>query len=134
MSDPADKNFDNPADNPYAPKSVRPANPEGGPGAAEIAFPRFMRSANQQGSPGAENEIPRERLRPSSERDAKLWRKSLEPKIIHSGPPPPPLPWCLGPQSGCTSLTELHGGSHLGLVRQRPRLLRGLMRQKHRHK
>ena len=93
MSDPADKNFDNPADNPYAPKSVRPVNPEGGPGAAEIAFPRFMRSANRQGSPGAENEIPREGLRPSSEKNAKVWRKSLEPEIIHSGPPPP---WGLG--------------------------------------
>jgi branched-chain amino acid transport system substrate-binding protein len=88
MSDPADKNFDNPADNPYAPKSVRPANPEGGHRTAEIAFPRFMRSANQQGSPGAENEIPREGLRPSSEKNAKLWRKSLEPETIHSGPPP----------------------------------------------
>jgi branched-chain amino acid transport system substrate-binding protein len=94
MSDPADKNFDNPVDNPYAPKSVRPANPEGGHRTAEIAFPRFMRSANQ-GSPGAENEIPRENLRPSSEKNAKLWRKSLEPETIHSGPPPRSPGWLI---------------------------------------
>jgi hypothetical protein len=88
MSDPADKNFDNPADDPYAPKSVRPANPQGGPGTADIAFPRFMRSANQQGSPDAENEIPQGGMRPPPERNAKLWRKSLAPEIMLSSPSP----------------------------------------------
>jgi branched-chain amino acid transport system substrate-binding protein len=86
MSNPADKNFDNPADNPYAPKSVRPANPQGGLGAPESAFPRFIRSANQQGSTGAENEISREGMRPPPERDAKLWRKSLAPENMQSSP------------------------------------------------
>src|SRR5580704_8855145 len=79
MSDPADKNFDNPADNPYAPKSVRPVNPRGGLGAPESAFPRFLRSVNKQGGTGAENEI--------AANDAKLWRKSLNPEIMSSSPP-----------------------------------------------
>ena len=94
MSDPADKNFDNPANDPYAPKSVRPANPEGGLGAAEIGFPRFIRSANQQGSPGAENEIPRGGV-PPPERGAKRWRQSLEPEIMHSRPPPWNTGWLI---------------------------------------
>ena len=65
MSDPAD-NFEDPADKhlEYAPRSVR--------------------LANQQGSPGAESEIPRVGLRPSAERDAKIWRQSLRPEIMHS--------------------------------------------------
>jgi branched-chain amino acid transport system substrate-binding protein len=79
MSDPADKNFDNPADNPYAPKSVRPVNPQGGLGTAESAFPRFLRSVDKQGGTGAENEIPAS--------DPKLWRKSLNPEIMSSSPP-----------------------------------------------
>ena len=79
MSDPADRKFEDPADNPYAPKSVRPANQQRSLGAAEGEFPRSVRSVNQQGRPGAENEIPA--------RDAKLWRKSLDPEIMHSSPP-----------------------------------------------
>ena len=86
MSDPADKNFDNPADDPYAPKSVRPVNPQAGLEATESAFPRFLRSANQQGGAGAENEIPRGGVRPPPERDAKLWRKSLALEIMPSSP------------------------------------------------
>ena len=96
MSDPADKNFEDPADKhlEYAPRSVRLANPQGSPGAAESAFPRFVRHANQQGSPGAENEIPSAGLRPSSEGDAKIWRQSLKPDIMRF-PPSRWSPWSL---------------------------------------
>ena len=84
MSDPAD-NFENPADKhlEYAPRSVRLANQQGSPGAAEGEFPRSLRHANQQGSPGAKSEIPRVGLRPSAERDVNIWRQSLEPEIMH---------------------------------------------------
>ena len=68
----------------YAPKSVRPANQQRSPKAAEGEFPRSVRYASQQGRPSAENETPGVGLRPSSERDAKLWRKSLDPEIMHS--------------------------------------------------
>jgi branched-chain amino acid transport system substrate-binding protein len=95
MSDPAD-NFEDPADKhlEYAPRSVRLANQQGSPGAAEGEFPRSLRHANQQGSPGAESEIPRVGLRPSAERDVKIWRQSLQPEIMHS-PPSPWNPWWL---------------------------------------
>ena len=88
MSDPADKNFEDPADKhlEYAPRSVRLANQQGSPGAAGSAFPRFVRSANQQGSPGAENEIPSAGLRPPSESDATIRRRSLEPDIMRFPP------------------------------------------------
>ena len=88
MSDPADKKFEEPEDqhSEYAPKSVRPANQQRGPGAIGGEFPRSVRYANQQGHPGAQNEIPGSSLRPSSESDAKLWRKSLDPNIMHPGP------------------------------------------------
>src|SRR5580700_9117936 len=86
MSDPADRKFEDPADqhSEYAPKSVRPANQQRSPKAAEGEFPRSVRNASQQGRPSAETEIPGVGLRPSSERDAKLWRKSLDPEIMHS--------------------------------------------------
>jgi len=95
MSDPAD-NFEDPADKhlEYAPRSVRLANQQGSTGAADGEFPRSLRHANQQGSPGAESEIPRVGLRPSAERNAKIWRQSLEPEIMHS-PPSPWNPWWL---------------------------------------
>ena len=87
MSDPADRKFEDPANqhSEYAPRSVRPANQQRSPAAIEGEFPRSVRHTNQQGRPGAENEIPGVG-RLSSERDAKLWRKSLAPEIMHSSP------------------------------------------------
>ena len=85
MSDPADKHLE------YAPKSVRLGTQQGGPEAAESVFPRFVRSANQQGSPGADNEIPSAGLRPSSESDATIRRRSLEPDITVHLPSSPCL-------------------------------------------
>ena len=59
MSDPADRNFEDPEYKhlEYAPRSMRPAKQQGSPGAAEGEYPRSVRYANQQGSPGAENEL-----------------------------------------------------------------------------
>ena len=90
MSNSADRNSDDPADeqSEYAPKSVRVANQQGGPGAVEADLPRFLRFANQQRSAVAEGETPG-RSRLSSERDAKIWRRSLEPETMHS----PPAAW-----------------------------------------
>ena len=95
MSDPAD-NFEDPADKhlEYAPRSVRLANQQGSTGAAEGEFPRSLRHANQQGSPGAESDFPRVGLRPSAEKDVKIWRQSLKPEIVPS-PPSPWNPWWL---------------------------------------
>ena len=88
MSDPADRKSDDPADKhlEYAPKSVRLGAQQGGPEAAESVFPRFVRSANQQGRAGAGSEIPRVGLPPSSERDAKIWHRSLEPEVMRPLP------------------------------------------------
>jgi ABC-type branched-subunit amino acid transport system substrate-binding protein len=85
MSDPADRNFEDPADKhlEYAPRSMRPAKQQGSPAAAESEYPRSVRFANQQGSPGAESETPRLGLRPSSERDATFLRRSLAPEVMH---------------------------------------------------
>jgi branched-chain amino acid transport system substrate-binding protein len=84
MSDPADRNFEDPEDKhlEYAPRSMRPAKQQGSPGAAEGEYPRSVRYANQQGSPGAESETPRLGLRPSSARDATFLRRSLEPEVM----------------------------------------------------
>jgi branched-chain amino acid transport system substrate-binding protein len=89
MSDPADKHFEHPTDKhlEFAPKTVRLANQQGNPAAAQVEFPRSVRFANQPGGQSAESEISRRHLRPSSESDAKLWRKSLDPEIMHSRPP-----------------------------------------------
>jgi hypothetical protein len=89
MSDPADRKSEDPANqhSEYAPRSVRPADQLRSPKAAEGEFPRSVRYASQEGRPGAENETPGVGLRPSSERDAKLWRKSLDPEIMRSSPP-----------------------------------------------
>lgn len=86
MSEPADRKFEDPADqhSEYAPRSVRPTNQQLGPRAVEGEFPKSVRYAGQQGRPGAEGEISGGRLRPSSVGDAKLWRKSLDPEILHS--------------------------------------------------
>jgi branched-chain amino acid transport system substrate-binding protein len=90
MSDSADRKFEDPADqhSEYAPRAVRSANQQRSPKAAEGDFPRSARYANQQGRPGAENETPGVGLRPPSEGDAKLWRRSLAPEIMHSSPSP----------------------------------------------
>jgi branched-chain amino acid transport system substrate-binding protein len=84
MSDPADRNFEDPEDKhlEYAPRSMRPAKQQGSPGAAEGEYPRSVRYANQQGSPSAESETPRLGLRPSSARDATFLRRSLEPEVM----------------------------------------------------
>jgi branched-chain amino acid transport system substrate-binding protein len=84
MSDPADRNFEDPEDKhlEYAPRSMRPAKQQGSPGATEGEYPRSVRYANQQGSPGAESETPRLGLRPSSARDATFLRRSLEPEVM----------------------------------------------------
>src|SRR6202795_3805599 len=84
MSDPADRNFEDPEDKhlEYTPRSMRPAKQQGSPGAAEGEYPRSVRYANQQGSPGAESETPRLGLRPSSARDATFLRRSLEPEVM----------------------------------------------------
>jgi hypothetical protein len=59
MSDPAD-NFEDPADKhlEYAPRSVRQANQQGSPGAAEGEFPRSLRHANQQAVPAQKAKFP----------------------------------------------------------------------------
>ena len=85
MSDPAGKNFEDPSDKhlEYAPRSVRLVKQQGSPGASEGEYPRSVRYAKQQVSSGAESETPRLGLRPSSEIDATIRRRSLEPEIMN---------------------------------------------------
>jgi branched-chain amino acid transport system substrate-binding protein len=96
MSDPADRNFEDPADKhlEYAPRSVRPVKQQGSPGAAEGEYPRSVRYAKQQVSSSAGSETPRLGLRPSSEIDATIRRRSLEPEIMNFRPSPW-SPWWL---------------------------------------
>jgi branched-chain amino acid transport system substrate-binding protein len=84
MSDPADRNYEDPADKhlEYAPRSVRAVKQQGSP--TEGEYPRSVRYAKQVSS-GAESETPRLGLRPSSEMDATIRRRSLEPEIMNFG-------------------------------------------------
>src|SRR5580704_1531179 len=84
MSDPADRSFKDPADKhlEYAPRSVRSVKQQGNP--AEGEYPRAVRYAKQRSGPGAESETPRLGLRPSSEIDGTIRRRSLEPEIMNS--------------------------------------------------
>jgi branched-chain amino acid transport system substrate-binding protein len=85
MSDPADRNYEDPADKrlEYAPRSVRAVKQQGSP--AEGEYPRSVRYAKQVSSV-AESETPRLGLRPSSEIDATMRRRSLEPEIMNFRP------------------------------------------------
>src|ERR1700722_1386049 len=86
MSDPANRNFEDPADRhlEYAPRSVRLVKKQDSPGRAEGDLPRSVRYAQQQVSSGAESETPRLGLRPSSEKNATIRRRSLEPDVMNS--------------------------------------------------